>query len=89
MNVLTDAMNTYAPSLAQLRADGYTLHAEGGDESIDTWVATSHEVRLTASSPIALLGLAAMWRAHGPAWSTNRVDNLYDRLLDGEIVAPS
>ena len=88
MHVLTAAMNAHPPALTLLLSHGFTLKTLGGDESVDTWIAESSKVRLAAADPLALLGLAALWQAHGRSWREVRGGAiLYGRLLDGESVS--
>lgn len=88
---IAEAMNTWAPALAILSSRGCTLRAEHDEsEDITTWTAQIGSITLVASNPLALLGLLALWEAKGEEWSTQAEGRiLYDRLLDGDVIAPS
>ena len=89
MDVLTEAMNTYAAAIRELVSLGFRVRAvteqDADPNSLTEWLASDPEVRLHASSPIGLLGLAAIWRSRRADWRTaNR--ELYDRALSGEVL---
>lgn len=94
MEVLSEAMNTCNPALGALLMQGYCLRAEldGGEDPPSAWIAERPDVRLSASTPLALLGLAMLWQQHGPRWQAAKNPHihdsahLYERLLDGETI---
>lgn len=84
---LSEAANTWGPALELLRSQGFTLRIS--DEEAQTiWIAERAEIRITASDPLTLLGLASLWSARGADWRTCADPGLYDRILDGEAVEP-
>ena len=97
MEVLSEAMNTYNPALEVLLSRGYCLFGEfeSDDGPLRAWIAERSDVRLAATTPLGLLGLAMLWEQQGPAWRTrtklgpNDRSILYDRLLDGERIFPT
>lgn len=86
---LSEAMNTYGPALALLLSHGYSLTAASDHEdALTTWTAESAQVRLSATDPLVLLGLAALWGEYGDQWQATGGSALYDRALDGETLRP-
>src|SRR5512142_3212128 len=86
---LAEAGNTWGPALAMLLSSGYTLSVDFDEESDRSdWTAESDDVRLSASNPLVLLGLAALWQRHGAGWREVRGGDILDRLLDGGTVTP-
>lgn len=84
---LAEAMNTYTPCLAVLVVKGFKVSAEFPEDKSADWCADNGQVRLAASSPVALLGLAALWEARGQNWRKGKNEpNLYDRVLEGETI---
>lgn len=89
MEILSEAMNVYSPALEVLRAQGFCLFGEFDcDDETKAWIAERPDVRLSAGTPIALLGLAMLWQQRGVDWAKGNGSRLYDRLLDGERILP-
>lgn len=89
METLREAMNVYNPALDVLRSLGYCLFGEfERDEEVRVWIAERGDVRLSAASPLALLGLAMLWQQRGANWRRGPNLPLYDRILDGERILP-
>lgn len=63
---LAVAGNTLAPALAVLGAKGYSVQPDHHHPG--SLRATCGEITLLADDPLALLGLAAIVEARGPAW---------------------
>jgi hypothetical protein len=85
--VLTEAMNTYNSCLAVLVEKGFKVSAEFPEDKSADWRADNGQVCLAASSPVALLGLAALWEARGEYWRQKNEDpGLYDRVLEGASI---
>lgn len=88
MEVLSEAMNTYGAAIQQLLDDGYRVRAETeSEQEPTTWIAESSEIKIHGSTPLVLLGLAAVWRSQGTAWRQSKRE-LYDRAMAGELLEP-
>lgn len=89
MEVLSEAMNAYDPALETLQSQGYSLFGEfEGEDGAQTWIAERTDVRLSAGTPLALLGLAALWNERGVEWRRRDVPSLYNRIVDCERITP-
>jgi hypothetical protein len=85
--VLSEAMNTYGAAIQELLSFGFRVYADSEAETGTTWVADSSEVKIHGSSPLVVLGLAAVWRSRGSGWKIGGRD-LYDRAMEGELLRP-
>jgi hypothetical protein len=88
MTKLSEAMNCYNPALYVLVAWGYTCWMEYDEiDATSTWMARQGDVQLSASNPLALIGLAAIWKERGRGWSkTSSEPDLYTGALDGSEI---
>lgn len=85
--VLSEAMNTYSPCLSALVAKGFRITADFPQDKPSDWYADNGQVRLTASSPVALLGLASLWESRGEKWKKRSDEpDLYDQVLEGKSI---
>lgn len=97
--MIRSAGNTYNPCLLALRAKGYELTLwftiDRGGEYQSNWDAQLGEQSFSASTPIELLGLVAMWEVRGDNWQTQSdepyvFDELYPESLtydpDGKAI---
>ena len=93
--LLVDAMNTFNPALAVLKEKGYSLGigpstVKEGEEpdtyySVGFWFARKGDRVFQGESPVALLGLVAMWEARGEDWRTRPGENYVSRIMEGEF----
>ena len=85
------AGNTENPALLALKAKGYELSLEYFKENdknspwypeIPYWEAYKGNRRFSATSPVELLGLVALWETRGDKWQTAKGElQLYDQLI--------
>ena len=85
------AGNTNLPALLALKAKGYKLKLEytKTDDKNDLWYpylpdwqAEKGGCVFSATTPVELLGLVAMWETRGDDWQTCKEEaNLYDELI--------
>jgi hypothetical protein len=81
--VLSEAMNTYTPCLSTLVGKGFRVTADFFDDKPADWYADNGQVRLAASSPVSLLGLAALWESRGESWRKGSEEpDLYHHILE-------
>ena len=64
---IAQAGNTWIPAVLVMRDKGYKVanHRQGNDEYC---VAEKDELRFSASDPVAVLGLVALYEARGADW---------------------
>jgi hypothetical protein len=78
---ITAAGNTMAPCWVTLEAMGYSVSnkVEGNEE---TWYAVKEGIRLTATEPCQLLGLAGLIEARGENWrvSDDQIDSFLNQF---------
>ena len=81
------AGNTYIPCFYAIKAKGYKVEVsyvkgENGEYNAD-WLALKNDRKFSATTPMELLGLIAMWEVRGDNWHAN--DNElkeYDKVDD-------
>jgi hypothetical protein len=84
---IREAMNTYNPCLSVLVSKGYRVSADFPEDGAADWCVENDHIRISATSPIALLGLIALWENRGDAWrKRSHEPNLYDQILDGKSI---
>lgn len=79
---LTDALNTHNPALAVLRDKGYHLYfiADERPEFYgDYWAIQDGRVFI-GSSPVALLGLVALWEHFGDEWRDRVTEDILSQV---------
>jgi hypothetical protein len=72
--------NTYNPSLIVLRAKGYELWLEKGENG-SLWCARKGQQRFLAYTGPELLGLVVLWEQLGQNWNQQQPD-VYGELID-------
>ena len=88
MEVLSEAMNTYGAAIQELLDNGFRVRAETeSDQELTTWIAETPEIKIQGSTPLVVLGLAAVSRSQGSSWRQSKRE-LYDRAMDGESLEP-
>ena len=84
---IAEAMNTYNPCLSVLVSKGYRVSAEFPEDGAADWCAENGQVRISASSPVSLLGLIALWESRGEGWKKRSDEpDLYDQVLEGKPI---
>lgn len=83
MDLLSEAMNTYGAAIQELLDQGFCVRADCPMEDETAWIAEGRDIRIQGSTPLVVLGLAAIWRSQGASWRHGKRD-LYDRAMDGE-----
>jgi hypothetical protein len=84
---LSEAMNTYNPCLAVLVEKGFKVSGDLPEAGTARWLAENDRVRISASSPVSLLGLVALWETRGEGWRKKPEDpDYYDLILEGESI---
>lgn len=82
-DTIAEAMNTYNPALAVLRAKGFDVwHNPNIDGSPgQSWYTRKGRRRFVASDPLCLLGLVAMWEQRGDDWQLREDEpDYYDEI---------
>jgi hypothetical protein len=86
------AGNTATPSLAAIRAKGYSVHSSAtainGDigHCIYQYDATKNGRFFSATTPEELLGLIAMWEVRGDDWRAKAEDSAFEEELDRKMI---
>ncbi len=79
-NSIAEAGNTVVPAVLAIRARGLVVRCERGEsQTNETWIAEGEHNRFSASDPLSLLGLIAMFQSRGTDWGAT--DEEIDRFL--------
>jgi len=81
---LVDALNTRNPCLVVIRDWGYEIGLNPVDEEfgIGKWWAKKDDMEISASDPLALLGLVCLYEKRGRKWLRPEDPDIYEEVID-------
>jgi hypothetical protein len=79
MEQISEAGNVEVPAYLALLQLGYQLERRFSENRSEIWIAVNDNLKLSASSPLELLGLHSMRTIRGPEWKA--VDQQIDQYL--------